>query len=83
MYNSEESLQRFVQLQKKKYANLYGINEENMVFHNIGKGSNSITATFSTNDGHTFCKHMKYNIDKDISIHPYFNYLELSPEDFD
>ena len=54
-----------------------------MVFNNIAKGPNSITTTFSTNDGHTFCKNMKYNLDKDISIHPYFNYLELSPEDFD
>ena len=80
MYNNENQFIKYIEHQKKKYATRFNLNEENMVIHNLIKGPNMLI--FSTNEGYKMIKHLRYNVDKDIEIKPFFSQLELSAEDF-
>lgn len=64
-----------------KYVSRFGFKKESIVVHNLIKGSKIMV--FSTNDVEALTKSIRYNVDKEIEIHPYFTQLELSPEDFD
>ena len=79
--DSEKATSEFLNFIKEKYQKRFDLEPQSIVFHKIIKGS--LIVVFSINDGPNFTKYIKNNLDKNLSIHPYFTQLELSPEDFD